>query len=59
MLLTMHVKALQLTGAEDTVAKLTYHNNESDTDQSNSASRQKSPNSTKVFCVGQPLVYLQ
>jgi hypothetical protein len=44
---------------KDTVAKLTDHNSESYTDQSNSASRYKPPNSTKVSRVGQPLVHLQ
>jgi len=44
---------------KDTVAKLIDHNSESDTDQSNSASRHKPPNSTKASRVRQPLVHLQ
>jgi hypothetical protein len=57
--LTIYVKALQQIGAKNTVGQLTDHNSESDTDQSNSASRHKPPNSTKVSRVGQPLVHPQ
>jgi hypothetical protein len=37
--LTIYVKGLYQTGAEDTVTKLTDHNSESDTEQSKGASR--------------------
>jgi hypothetical protein len=53
VILLSHVKEHQQTESKDTVAKLTDHNSESDTDQSNSTSRHKSPNSTTLSRVGQ------